>query len=269
MATIPMETENQHDLPDQVTVLIPHFQTLEAIRLCLRSIRYYTPQCLKVRVLDNGSKDNSIDYLRSVKWIELVPTGIPNDTWTAHFQALNRAVADVQTPFFLIMHSDTFVCNHRWLDFLMDRLNARGYAAVGSRSQCVIRCHFRWLRQMFTPTRRRELKPGVPRLRSLCALYRTRVFRQLGCRFFCDETNREDITGLSNEMLVRAGHHILAMPGIVLCPYIFHAGDTTRILNRTFDKKTKKHAHSPKAFFSLPSTCRILADDRLDEPWKR
>ena len=157
MATIPMETENQHEFPDQVTVLIPHFQTLEAIRLCLRSIRYYTPQCLKVRVLDNGSKDDSIDYLRSVKWIELVPTGIPNDTWTAHFQALNRAVADVQTPFFLIMHPDTFVCNHRWLDFLMDRLNARGYAAVGSRSQCVIRCRFKWLRQMFTPTRRREL----------------------------------------------------------------------------------------------------------------
>ena len=59
-----------------VTILIPHFQTLELIRLCLRSIRMMTGGEYRVVVLDNGSQDASLDYLRSVPWIELVETQV-------------------------------------------------------------------------------------------------------------------------------------------------------------------------------------------------
>ena len=54
-----------------VTLLIPHFQTLDAIRLCLRSIRRYTEPAPRVLVLDNGSRNASREYLGSLAWIEL------------------------------------------------------------------------------------------------------------------------------------------------------------------------------------------------------
>ena len=83
-----------------VTILIPHFQTLEPVRLCLRSIRKYTTHPHRVRVLDNGSADASLPYLESVRWIELVQTGLNNDTWRSHYEALNRAVEKWIRPTF-------------------------------------------------------------------------------------------------------------------------------------------------------------------------
>ncbi|MFN8644897.1 MAG: glycosyltransferase, partial [Candidatus Binatia bacterium] len=66
-----------------VTLLIPHFQTLDAIRLCLRAIRRYTEPPPRVLVLDNGSADGSIDYLRRLAWIECIDTRVANDVMTA------------------------------------------------------------------------------------------------------------------------------------------------------------------------------------------
>ena len=65
------------------------------------------------------------------------------------------------------------------------------------------------------------------------------------------------------------GYSMLCAQNQLQCPFIFHAGDTTRILNRAFGNKVKNRAHSFKVFCRLPSTCRMLADDRLDEPWRR
>ena len=55
-----------------VTIVIPHYQTHDIISLCLRSIRKFTPQPYKVIVVDNDSKDESLEYLKSVKWLHLI-----------------------------------------------------------------------------------------------------------------------------------------------------------------------------------------------------
>ena len=48
-----------------VTVCLPHWQALSLIRPCLRSIRKHTrPGQVHVVVVDNGSRDESLDYLR-------------------------------------------------------------------------------------------------------------------------------------------------------------------------------------------------------------
>ena len=83
----------------QVTILIPHFQTPDAIRLCLRSIRRYTAPPYRILVLDNGSSDASLDYLRRLAWVECVPTGVPNDLIAAQAAALNVGAERVATPY--------------------------------------------------------------------------------------------------------------------------------------------------------------------------
>ncbi len=264
-----------------VTVLIPHFQTLDSIKLCLRSLRKFTRQPCLVRVLDNGSRDASLDYLRAVPWIELVTTGCTNHCWKAHFEALNAAVPLVTTPYFLLMHSDTYVHHPGWLDYLLD-LARTGYAAVGPRHQRVPVRTPLWLPSaVLQHLRVRELAPGVPALRSFCALYETAPFRQLGCRF--STANSLDITCEVNEQLVRAGHRIRGLSAFALSRYLFHASAITLIAQGIqpvareqtkdacergasyVDHKTYRRSQNcQQRFLQLASTRAILADDTLD-----
>jgi len=260
----------------QVTILIPHYQTPDAIRLCLRSIRRYTAPPYCIFVLDNGSSDSSLDYLRSLAWVELVPTGVPNDQIAAQSAALNVGAERVATPYFLVIHSDTYVHRAGWLPFLLDRLRGGGYAALGTRHQ-TIRVYnsaigARWaasgaaLVARFT---RRETAAGVPWLRSCLTLYRTEAFRAAGCRFASD--GQEDATHAANAALAAHGGRLLALPDRSVGYYVFHKGDTTRIANRfytsddsEFRDRIARHWRHVGGFHARAETQAILADASLD-----
>ena len=264
-----------------VTILIPHFQTLDSIKLCLRSLRKFTRRPLLVRVLDNGSHGAPLDYLRSVPWIELVVRDRPNDIWKAHFEALNAAVPRVTTPYFLLLHSDTYVHHPGWLDYLLG-LAQTGYTAVGPRHQRVpVRSPF-WLPGAFVQGLRTRVRaPGVPALRSFCALYETAPFRRLGCRF--STVDSLDITCEVNARLVQAGQRIRGLSAFELSPYIFHASAVTTMTQGVqpvtraeaqtacergtsyVDHQAYRHSlHCQRQFLQLADTQAILADDALD-----
>jgi glycosyltransferase involved in cell wall biosynthesis len=261
--------------PD-VTILIPHFQTLDAIRLCLRSIRRFTTPPYVVRVLDNGSADASLAYLRALPWIECVSTGIANDLVGAQSAALNQGAAGVTTPYFLVMHSDTYVHRAGWLEFLLGQARAGGYAAVGSRHQTIRAFGSALL--AFTATRaarliswwvRRETAGGVPWVRSCLALYESEAFRSAGGSFSSD--GKEDATHSVNCALVAAGHRILSLTDSAVGYYVFHKGDTTRIANRLysaddpeFHDRIARHLRHLRGFHARPQTQAILADASLD-----
>ena len=103
-----------------VTIVIPHYQTPDIIRLCLRSIRKFTPQPYKVIVVDNDSKDESLEYLKSVKWLHLIQRKevAKKGSW-AHGSALDIGLTDTQTEFFLALHSDVMIKDSSWLSKLL------------------------------------------------------------------------------------------------------------------------------------------------------
>jgi Glycosyl transferase family 2 len=263
------------------TILIPHFQTADAIRLCLRSIRRYTPEPCVVRVLDNGSSGASLDYLRSVGWIDLVATGWRNNLdvggiASAHYKALNDAVAEVETPYFLVMHSDTFVHREGWLSFLIGQLRQRDCAVVGSRHQTIPVTHSRLMCRFVARHTwitngplRREFKPGVAWIRSCLALYDTARFRNAGCAFATEAG--EDVTHRANELLAARGEQLMALPSAVLGYYVFHKGDTTRIVNHLYSaddtelrRRRERHRRAVGQFLIRPTVQALLADPGLD-----
>jgi hypothetical protein len=258
-----------------VTLLIPHFQTLDAIRLCLRSIRRYTDPAPRVLVLDNGSRDGAREYLRSLPWIECVDTGIANDLGAAQAAALNLGVARVATPLFAVLHSDTYVHRAGWLAMLR-RVLARGYAAVGSRHQTIRAYDAGWAARLAERTapllarwRGRTTAGGVPWMRSCLTLYRTDAFRAAGCAFASD--GREDATHAANAALAARGARLLPLPDRLVGYYVFHKGDTTRIANRLFDPadpefraRIARHRRHVDTFHARPTTREILADASLD-----
>ncbi len=264
-----------------VTILIPHYQTLDSIRLCLRSIRKYTQQPVTVRVLDNGSTDESLAYLQSLSWIELVHTGCANHIWKAHYRALNQAVLDVTTPTFLLLHSDTYVHHPDWLGYLFRQMQG-GMAAVGPRHQRIpVRTPLWGVSAAVQSLRSRELKSGLPTLRSFCALYDTELFRKLDCGFVTHEG--EDITLVANEKLVENGYPIKGLSAFHLSKVLFHASAITLIEQGVEPVKRQNMAEACQTgesyvdrrtyrrtrrmldrFVALPATQAILSDSSLD-----
>ena len=160
------------------------------------------------------------------------------------------------------MHSDTYVRNPDWLTFLLRTLTSGPYVAVGSRNQIIPLPGLAATASFFSSLKKRDYRPGVPSLRSLCVLYDTRAFREQHCSFHCE--TKEDVTHAPNVRLVEAGHKIKALPSWVLSRYMFHTSATTRIATGDYTKDPSKHRGEYEAFLSQPEVQRILADPSLD-----
>lgn len=110
----------------KITICIPHWQVKQYMTLCLRSIRKHSRKYdIQVIVVDNGSKDESLDYLRSLEWIFLlerpdeVHTNWPRNVFTAWDYGIQHASGE----YFITMHSDVFVKSDDWLDPMLREIN--------------------------------------------------------------------------------------------------------------------------------------------------
>jgi glycosyltransferase involved in cell wall biosynthesis len=120
----------------KIAVCIPHWQVKQYMTLCLRSIHKHSQKYdLQVIVVDNGSKDESLDYLRSLDWIFLlerpdeVHTNWPKNVFTAWDYGIQHATGD----YFITMHSDVFVQTNDWLDPMLREINhSSSVAAAGA-----------------------------------------------------------------------------------------------------------------------------------------
>ncbi len=120
----------------RISLCIPHWQVREMMSICLRSIRRHSQKYdLEIIVVDNGSRDESLDYLRSLSWIRLIER--PEESvanWPANvFTAWDAGLREARGEFFVTMHSDVFVKQDDWLDpFLREIVNGPDVAASGA-----------------------------------------------------------------------------------------------------------------------------------------
>ena len=258
------------DLP--VSIILPNYKTPELTRLCLRSIRKYTPHdAIRVIAVDNASGDGSLDYLRSLGWISLIertPADIAGmKPALMHTTAMDLAFQQVDTPFVLSFHTDTIVYSPDWLDFLLDRIKrSDGIAGVGS-----------WKLEFIPPAKRfgKKLevvenrvkqflglkKPEVQFLRSHCALYRTDLLRQHTRGFGDGESAGKSI----HRCLTDAGYTMEFIPPEVLIKYMDHLNHATMILNPSIGSRRTSSSRARKSLKSKMEHYRdILADDSLD-----
>jgi len=107
---------------NRISICIPHWQVGDFMAVCLRSIRQYSKSYdIEVIVVDNGSQDDSLAWLRSLPWIRLLerPEEGPGN-WPANvFTAWDLGIRHATGEYFLTMHSDVFVLRSGWLDPLL------------------------------------------------------------------------------------------------------------------------------------------------------
>lgn len=264
-----------------VTILIVNYRTPEVTRLCLRLLRRHTdPALARVLVIDNGSADTSLDYLRSLRWIGLLERAPePGErVAAAHARALDFGLAQVDTPFVLSLHTDSFVRDPGWLPFLLAPFEGDPkLAGVGS-----------WKLEQRPPWSRalKAVERGVQRvtfpllgrgygqleglgdnwyyLRSHCALYRTAPLRTYGLGF----ADGGMVAGkLMHRRLTELGYAMRFLPSSVLSRHLLHVNHATMVLNPELgaDRRTiaKGRRRLARILADLDAG-RVLADSSLD-----
>lgn len=272
----------KNETTPRVSILIPHFRTLELTQFCLRSLRKYTDiSNVQVIVIDNGSKDASTEYLRSLPWITLIEREpVPGENpATSHARALDFGLSHAKAPFVLSIHTDTIVTSPSWLDFLLQRIEANErIAGVGSwklefkpyYKRCAKRLESIWLAlraklpQRFQKRGARKTDNHYFYLRSHCALYRTDLLRRFDLRF--DDEN--DTAGKAlHRKLTEQGFIMEFIDTYDLADHLRHLNHATMILNPEIaGRKTGTKAEQRRLHRELKSLkyMEILQDKSLD-----
>lgn len=264
-----------------VSILIPNYKTKQLTQLCLRLLKKYTNlDEVKIIVIDNDSQDESTQYLRQLKGIELIERpALPGETGPlAHAAALDLGLARVTTPYVLSIHTDTLVKHPDWLPFLISEIERRpSIAGVGS-----WKLEFKSFLARQAKTIEFYLQQGAYKLigkdkhalagvgenflylRSHCALYRTDLLRDLGLSFAAEG----EVAGkILHKALLNAGYEMIFLRPEVLVSYLEHLNHATMVLNEEFAYKAREKEKGLKRIYEGLARLqaeKILADETLD-----
>jgi len=264
----------------KATICIVNYKTLDFTRLALRCIRRYTKHPYEVIVVDNDSRDESLEYLKSLKWIRLLERQSRDDYSgsRSHSAALELGYQSCDAEFFVSMHSDAFAYRDNWLADLI------GYFGADERIACVgsgkLEMTSKWRVLLKKATDLRTFKRKLLREpdptgryryynRTICCLYRTGILRNENLSFLTD-----DERGLtSGEKLyfdiVDRGYKTVELPTSLLSRYVIHLAHATQVVNPqefALRKRTvKKCNRYAKKVMSSPTMQSIITDGSLDK----
>ncbi|WP_460157139.1 glycosyltransferase family 2 protein [Pseudomonas sp. S2_H10] len=187
------------------SIVLVNYKTLDLTRICLDLLREPARKAgIPVWVVDNDSADASVEYLRSLDWINLIERAVPGKEpgHIAHGKALDMALARVDTDYLFLMHTDTFVFNADVFAMMMEHCaKDRNVIAVGCTEQLnrglprtvwrftsrFAKHHFRRLK-LSLGLRSKEPKPYTETyLKSFCTLWNCRLMKQQGLQFQIDD----------------------------------------------------------------------------------
>ena len=260
-----------------VSIIVPHYQTPELAKLCLRSIRQFTHEIpYEVIVVDNASQgQDSLAYLRSVEWIRLIerPSGIAKGS-VAHREGVTIGFEAARAPFVLTIHTDTIPIRADWLSYhLNPLLNDERIAAIGT-DKLVLRTPVQeWLRRgedalmwwkRFRPVR---LRNQVPYIRSHCGLYRREAMISHGLTYN-DHPTMTAGQGLHAD-LTRLGYECRLLDPIAVGKRVVHLNHATELLLPEMQQQSRllhlwRGQSRIRRFFQQQGIQAILANESLD-----
>jgi hypothetical protein len=228
------------------SIVIPHYQTENLVRLCLRAIRRLTDHPYETIVVDNHSQDGSLDYLRRVGWIRLMERGPETESEAvfAHATAMDVGMAAARGRWLVSFHTDTIARREGWLGDLIARLEVNPRAAALGADK--LEDSPRWYQAMKrlwdeqrikaffrrlvgkAPKAKRPPAPWYPR--SYCAIYRLDVVRQRGLDF--QPAPGHPAGELLYRGLEAAGYEAVKLDSDEMHQYVEHVAHATAFLAR-------------------------------------
>jgi len=267
----------------RITICIPHWQVRVYMTLCLRSIRRHSGKYnLEVIVIDNGSRDDSLDYLRSLDWIRLIerPEEVHTNWPTNVFTAWDRGLAEATGEYFITMHSDVFVKQDGWLDpFLREITRAPDIAAAGAWKLELEHPLYAMQKQAvgFVGTQLKKLIGRQKKRyrgigcypRDYCAMYRRDILRNEALQFrpLAGQTGG----GYSIAKQIQdAGYRMGMIPVREMAANIYHVAHGTAAVVREkplhHQRAQRKVEQKVSGLFDEPWILALEADESLDCP---
>jgi len=263
-----------------ISICIPHWQVKSLIALCLRSLRKYSGKYdIEVIVVDNGSRDESLDYLRTLGWIRLIerpdesPANWPRNVYTAWDLGVQKARGE----FFVTMHSDVFVKHDAWLDaFLREMAADSTVAGVGAWKLDAPHPLYEWttkvggacinvVRNLFGAGKTIDWRIGhYPR--DYCVMYRSETILKHRL-VFCHPMNRGGGYAIAKQ-LWDAGYHTRVLGQSEMAANIVHvAHGTAAMVGRNVFRHQRTQAKAERRLRDLlaePWIKDLSIDDSLD-----
>lgn len=270
-----------------VSICIPHWQVRELLTPCLRAIRKFTRNIpIEVIVVDNGSEDESLPYLRSLSWIKLIERSkqTPENWIRAFVTALDLGFKHSRGEYFVIMHTDTLIKHPEWLERLIKPFKGDPKcAAVGAwklelrhpvyeftKKMTDTKKAKLWLRRnLLGDQKARQLKRELcPR--DYCAIYRAEPIRRLGLIF--NEQDRWIGYTAGEQMyyqLRENGYHAVVIDTAEMIKYMVHLAHATAGLRPEQRRLNHRHAQRKserklRRFFNIPLIRELMEDESLD-----
>ncbi len=224
-------------------------------RICLEMLRRSLAGFdAEVWVVDNGSGDESVAYLRSLDWIRLIerePEG-PEAGFLAHGQALNLIQSQCVCDYAFLMHTDTLVydgtvfrdlfglCRPDERVFVvgcLDQIN-RGWLRFGWRFVSrFANFQFRRAKQALGLPTKAPKPYRETHIKSFCALWNLRILRETGLRFLMADR----IPGYeAQDALLAAGYLRRIVSARVLFRYVDHIEAGTVSANGGHSKRNRR-----------------------------
>jgi len=116
-----MESSPRTSIQPEVTVIIPNYNGMEHLKDCLDSLSNldYPDEKLNTLIVDNGSSDGSVEYLKS-EYSEVNILELPENTGFA--KAINLGVDKAETEYVAFLNND-MKADELWLKNLVQALN--------------------------------------------------------------------------------------------------------------------------------------------------
>jgi len=264
-----------------VSICIPHWQVRKYMSLCLRSIRKHSrDENIEVIVVDNGSKDGSLDYLRSLDWIRLIerPEEVHTNWPLNVFTAWDRGLQEARGRYYLTMHSDVFIREDGWLaPFLREIEQRKNIAASGAWKLELEHPLYLWQKRVvgYCTNQVKSLLGRKKRVswkqahypRDYCAMYESEVIRKHGLTF-CPVNGCGGGGYSIAKQLWDHGYEMGMIPVRELAKKVFHVAHGTAAL---VPEKSLNHRRAQKKvenkvgdLFAQDWILALESDDSLD-----
>ena len=95
----------------KVTIIIPNYNGIDFLKDCIESLRYQSYKNFEVLIVDNGSKDKSVEYLKCLESYEnnLNIKVIYLDENLGFAGGVNVGLAASDSEFIILLNNDTEV----------------------------------------------------------------------------------------------------------------------------------------------------------------
>jgi GT2 family glycosyltransferase len=111
-----------------IAVVIPNWNGLEHLEVCLRSVLNQSAMPDEVVLVDNGSSDGSVEFMeRTFPTVRCIRMG----TNTGFAVAVNRGIRETQAELVVLLNNDTEV-DRRWIEELTVALEADAAAGMAT-----------------------------------------------------------------------------------------------------------------------------------------